>query len=145
MKDKMVDLLYIEDDASDAEFAKSALSDTGYTNYRLHVIDDGEESLKYLDKSDSYGTAKKPDVILLDLNLPKVHGKDILRHVKASERLKAIPVVVLSTSNHQSEIDETYRLGAAGYFTKPADYQEYQDTFRVICDYWVRKANLPEK
>lgn len=140
-----VKVLYVEDDASDADFARIALKDIGCENFKLDVIPDGEQAINFLTGNDGATTEPLPDMVLLDLNVPKVPGKDILKAMKSSDHLRTIPVVVLSTSKHQKDIDDSFHLGAAGYFTKPTDFEEYKETFRAICDYWVHKSQLPSK
>lgn len=147
MATQSVDVLYVEDDDADVDFAQTAFKEVGADRLSLHVVTDGEAAARYLnlDKRGWSGPQKRPDVILLDLNIPRLHGKELLRLIKRSDHLKNIPVVVLSTSNYQRDVDETYALGAAGYFIKPPGYREYKGVFETIYRYWIEKVALPSK
>jgi CheY-like chemotaxis protein len=84
-------------------------------------------------------------MVLLDLNLPRVHGRDVLRTIKETELLKKIPVIILTTSQRQQDIDESYSLGASGYVTKPSELADYRHKFKAISDFWFASVNLPSK
>lgn len=147
MKTDSMEVLYIEDDAADVDFAQMAFREVGGENIKLNVVMDGEQAVKSLGINGSSGVKNpvKPTLVLLDLNIPKVHGKELLKLIKKSDHLNKTPVVILSTSEYQKDIDETYRLGASGYFTKPADFDEYKEIFQAIYNYWGQKAKLPSK
>lgn len=140
---RQLDVLYVEDDSTDVDIVKATLSDIPDNCLRLSVTEDGEEALRYLDKLDEYSNAKSPDLILLDLNLPKVDGKEVLKAVKASDRLKHIPVIILTTSVAQKDVDDVFQLGASGFITKPGDFYAFRDIFTSISDYWAKKSKLP--
>lgn len=146
MVDRPVNVLYVEDDEADADFARTAFGELGGQRIKMSLVMDGEEALRVLGLGDKNAPASAtliPDIILLDLNLPRIHGKDVLKAVKQSPNLKQIPVLILSTSQHQQDVDELYSLGASGYFQKPSTYREYQQVFGAIYNYWAVTAALP--
>lgn len=132
-------VLLAEDDIVDAMTVERALGDLEISNQLIHKIN-GEEALEYL-RSDSN---EKPCVILMDLNMPKMNGLEFLRLIKADETSKEIPVIVLTTSNEEQDIDESFKLGAAGYMVKPVDYKEFLEKIRVI-DSYCTLIELPNK
>jgi len=131
-------ILLVEDDSVDAMTVKRAFKDLKVLN-PLVLTTNGEEALQYLrDKSN-----KKPCVILLDLNMPKMDGIEFLKIVKADEVLKKIPVVVLTTSKEESDIVESFKLSVAGYIVKPVDYKKFVEAIRAIELYWTL-SELPD-
>ena len=125
-------IMLIEDDDVDVMTVNRALRDSKVTN-QLVSIGDGEEAIGYLrDES-----AAKPCIILLDLNMPKMDGAEFLKVVKADNALKKIPVVILTTSNSDRDVIETFELGAAGYMVKSVDYEKFVETIRAIDQYWT--------
>jgi CheY-like chemotaxis protein len=125
-------ILLIEDDDVDVMTVKRALRDLKVSN-QLVPIGDGEEAIEYL-KTES---AAKPCIVLLDLNMPKMDGAEFLKIVKADKALKKIPVVILTTSNSDRDVIESFELGAAGYMVKSVDYEKFVDTIRAIDQYWT--------
>lgn len=125
-------ILLVEDDSVDAMTVKRAFKDLNVTNELAHS-NNGEEALKYL-RDDSN---KKPCVILLDLNMPKMNGIEFLKIAKADETLKKIPVVVLTTSRDEQDKVESFELSVAGYIVKPVDYQKFVEAIRTIDLYWT--------
>jgi DNA-binding NarL/FixJ family response regulator len=125
-------ILLIEDDDVDVMTVNRALRDSKVTN-ELVSIGNGEEAIQYL-KDES---TKKPGIILLDLNMPKMNGTEFLKMVKADKALKKIPVVILTTSNSDRDVIETFELGAAGYMVKSVDYEQFVETIRAIDRYWT--------
>jgi CheY-like chemotaxis protein len=125
-------ILLIEDDDVDVMTVKRALKDLKVTN-ELVPIGDGEEAIEYL-KSES---AVKPCIVLLDLNMPKMDGTEFLKIVKADKALKKIPVVILTTSNSDRDVIESFELGAAGYMVKSIDYEKFVETIQTIDRYWT--------
>jgi len=130
-------ILLVEDDDVDALTTKRALTEINVANALVHKFD-GEEALEYL----SNGNAR-PCVILLDLNMPKMNGFEFLRIIKADENLKKIPVIVLTTSDTDQNIIESYELGVAGYITKPVDYRQFVESMKTVDMYWTL-SRLPE-
>ncbi len=125
-------ILLVEDDDVDAMTAKRALSDLRITNPLVHAAD-GEQALRYLRDENN----KKPCLILLDLNMPKMNGIEFLKTVKVDDGLRKIPVVVLTTSRNEKDIVESFELSAAGYVVKPADYKKFVEAIRAINLYWA--------
>jgi two-component system, chemotaxis family, response regulator Rcp1 len=138
-----IKLLYVEDDSSDVDIAQRTIKDIGCESFQMETVEDGEQALQYLNREETFQSAHRPDLIFLDLNLPKIHGRDVLKAIKENKSLRKIPVVILSTSKNQNDIDETYQLGAAGYFVKPNDFEDYRTTFTLLCNYWGQKVALP--
>jgi len=124
--------LLIEDDDVDVMTVKRALRDLKLTN-QLVPIGDGEEAIEYLRNE----SAAKPCLVLLDLNMPKMDGAEFLKIVKADKALKKIPVVILTTSNSDRDVIESFELGAAGYMVKSVDYEKFVETIRAIDLYWT--------
>ncbi|MBD3181674.1 response regulator [Candidatus Poribacteria bacterium] len=125
-------VLLVEDDKIDAMTVKRAFSDLSILN-PIEVVGNGEEALSYLKKPGN----KKPSIILLDLNMPRMNGIEFLKVVKQEEKLKKIPVVVLTTSRADQDKDESFDLGAAGYMVKPVDYNKFVDIVKTIYKYWT--------
>ena len=131
-------ILLVEDDLVDARTVERALKDLNATNPLVHSID-GEQALEYLRSEGN----KKPSIILLDLNLPKMDGLELLKAIKADELLKRIPVVVLTTSKNNEDIVQSLELSAAGYMVKPTDYKGFVEMLRTIVSYWSL-SELPD-
>jgi CheY-like chemotaxis protein len=125
-------ILLVEDDDVDAMTTKRALNEINVTNELVHRVD-GEDGLDYL----RHSSAQKPCVILLDLNMPRMNGFEFLKHIKDDETLKKIPVVVLTTSDADQNIVESFELGVAGYITKPVDYKQFVEAIRTVNMYWT--------
>ena len=146
MEQKAIDILYVEDDELDVQLATTALDFVSKPGaFKIHVVDDGEKALQFLKRAAPYQDAISPDMILLDLNLPKLHGRQVLRAIKETERLKKIPVIILTTSQRQEDVDQSYSLGASGYLTKPNELTDYRQKFKAISDFWFNSVNLPSK
>ncbi|NTU74142.1 response regulator [Candidatus Roizmanbacteria bacterium] len=125
-------ILLVEDDRVDAMTVGRAFKEIGVKN-RLDVVNNGEEALKYLRNEEN----DKPALILLDINMPKMNGIEFMRALKEDQRLRRIPVVVLTTSREDQDRIETFDLGAAGYMIKPVDYNQFVETVRAIDLYWT--------
>ncbi|MHC4738496.1 MAG: response regulator [Planctomycetota bacterium] len=125
-------ILLVEDDSVDAMTVKRALKELNVTNQLVHSID-GEKALEYLKADDN----KKPCVILLDLNMPKMNGIEFLHAVKEDEKLKKTPVVVLTTSKEEDDVTTSFRFSVAGYMVKPVDYKKFVEAIRAINLYWT--------
>jgi chemotaxis family two-component system response regulator Rcp1 len=137
-----LDVLLVEDDPGDVVIAQEALK-AGRLNTRLSVVSDGVEALAYLRRQTKYARARRPDLILLDLNLPRMSGHEVLAEVKADTDLRRIPVVVLSTSAAVEDIKRSYDLHANVYVTKPVDFDQFAEVVRQIDDFFVSVAQLP--
>jgi chemotaxis family two-component system response regulator Rcp1 len=137
-----IEILLIEDNPGDARLAKEALKESSIRN-NLHMVDDGEKALDFLHKTGEYHSVPKPDLILLDLNLPKISGHQVLSIIKSNENLRTIPVVVLSMSRSEKDIEESYKLNANCYITKPLDLNEFIQVFETIQNFWLSTVKLP--
>jgi two-component system, chemotaxis family, response regulator Rcp1 len=138
-----VEVLFIEDDLGDVELMVSALK-RGEISVNLSVVRDGEEGLAYLKNKEPYPHVKRPELIILDLNLPRMDGREVLKAVKRDESLKSIPIVVLTTSDSESDIKEAYRLGANCFVTKPVELREFTKVASVIESFWCEIVKLPK-
>ena len=138
-------ILLVEDDSADAHLVRLAMAETRINATLEHVVD-GREALEYLRReTDRFKEALRPDLILLDLNMPRLDGREFLVAVKADVALRAIPVVVLSTSDVERDVLGAYRLGAAGYVAKPLDVSEFIAEIRQLGEYWTSLVRLPER
>ncbi|MEJ2853459.1 MULTISPECIES: response regulator [Saccharothrix] len=144
MNDSMnvVDVLLVEDDPGDALMTQEAFEHHKIRN-QLHVVRDGVEALEFLRREGRYADAPRPGLILLDLNLPKMDGREVLAQVKADESLRTIPVVVLTTSEAEEDILRSYNLHANAYVTKPVDFDRFIEVVRQIDDFFVTVVKLP--
>ena len=139
---KPVEVLLVEDNPGDVRLTLEALKD-GKVNNHLSVVEDGVEALAFLRREGKYADASRPDLILLDLNLPKKDGREVLAEIKTDEDLKRIPVVVLTTSKAEEDILKTYNLHANCYITKPVDFDQFVIVVRLIEDFWFTIVKLP--
>jgi CheY-like chemotaxis protein len=134
-----VEILLVEDNPNDVELTLRALKKRNLAN-KVHVVKDGAEALEFIFGTGTYAERdinQIPKVILLDLKLPKVDGLEVLRKVKSDERTKVIPVVVLTSSKEESDLVESYRLGANSYITKPVDFDKFAQTVSEMGLYWL--------
>ena len=138
----LIEVLLVEDDPGDVLMTKEAFADNKVKN-NLSVVTDGVEALAFLRREGKYSDAPYPDLILLDLNLPKKDGREVLAEIKADERLSHIPVVVLTTSGANEDILASYRLHANAYVTKPVDFEQFIRVVRQIDDFFVGVVKLP--
>ncbi|HUS07899.1 MAG TPA: response regulator [Bryobacteraceae bacterium] len=134
--------MLIEDSPADIRLLMEACRDSKIPK-RLHVANDGLEALNYLFRRGEHHAAVRPDLIILDLNLPIISGHEVLAHVKADDSLRIIPVIVLSTSTSIEDVRKSYELGAACYIRKPLNITEYFDTVEQAADFWLGTAILP--
>jgi len=141
---KEIKILLVEDNEGDIVLTLEALKE-GKESNGIQVVKDGEAALQYLRKQGRFKNAETPDLILLDINLPKVDGKEVLAEIKKDEDLMIIPVVMLTTSDSQKDIMESYQRHANCYITKPVDYQKLIDVVCVIKDFWINIVQLPNK
>ena len=131
----MVKILLVEDNPADIELTREAFEENSLVN-DLHVIEDGAEALDYLFRRDEHKDAELPDIILLDINLPKVSGLDILKQVKEDENLKNIPVIMLTASADDMDIFKSYQRYCSGYITKPVNITNFVEVAKTIEGYW---------
>jgi chemotaxis family two-component system response regulator Rcp1 len=139
-----IDILLIEDNPGDVRLTAEIFADSGLRN-DLHVAKDGEEALAFLRRQGSYANAPQPDLILLDLNLPKKNGREVLAEIKADDDLKRIPVVVLTTSETLEDILDMYDLQANFYISKPVDLNQFVKVVQSIEEFWLSIVKLPTK
>jgi chemotaxis family two-component system response regulator Rcp1 len=137
-----VEILLVEDNPGDVRLTLEALKDGKMCN-RLSIVGDGVEALAFLRKEGRYADAPRPDLILLDLNLPRKDGRDVLAEIKEEETLKRIPVVVLTTSTAEKDILKTYDLHANCYINKPVDFEQFITVVKSIEDFWFTIVKLP--
>ena len=141
---KPIDILLVEDNEGDARLAKEALKESKLHNV-LHFTTDGEEASDFLRKIGKYSDAPRPDLILLDLNLPKKDGRELLAEIKSDPDLKRIPVVILTISKAEEDIIKTYNLHANCYITKPLDLEQFMKVVKSIEEFWLTIVKLPPK
>jgi len=139
-----VQILLVEDSPGDVRLAREGLSECKICN-DLHVVDDGVKAMAFLRRQGEYTKAPRPDLILLDLNLPRKDGREVLREIKHDDTLKTIPVVILTTSRAEEDVIKTYSLHANCYVTKPLGLQQFLDVVRSIEDFWFTIVRLPPK
>ncbi|SEK42084.1 response regulator [Nonomuraea pusilla] len=139
-----IDVLLVEDDQGDILLTREAF-DLNKVRNRLNVVNDGEQAMAYLRREGPYAGACRPDLILLDLNLPRMSGLEVLREVKSDAALRAIPVVILTTSEAEEDIVRSYRLHANAYVSKPVDFEQFIRVVRQIDDFFVTVVKLPSK
>jgi two-component system, chemotaxis family, response regulator Rcp1 len=137
-----IQVLLVEDNPGDVRLTKEALKEGKLLN-QLTVVGDGVEALSFLRKEGIYADAVQPELILLDLNLPKKDGREVLAEIKADPNLRRIPVVVLTTSSSEEDILKIYDLHANCYITKPVDLEQFMGVVKSIEDFWVSVVKLP--
>jgi chemotaxis family two-component system response regulator Rcp1 len=137
-----IQLLLVEDSPGDVRLTQEAFHDTN-TAVQLHVAADGVEAMAFLRQEGVHVHAPRPDLILLDLNLPKMDGRDVLAHIKDDEHLKTIPTVILTTSDAEVDVVKSYQLNANCYLSKPVELDEFENLVKSINDFWLTKAKLP--
>jgi CheY-like chemotaxis protein len=140
--DKPIDILLVEDNPGDVMLVEEALSDSKVRN-RLHVVSDGEQAMEFVRRQGKHAGAPRPDVILLDLNLPKKSGREVLREVKTHPDLASIPVIVLTSSKSDDDVINSYELHANAYILKPVDFHQFMKVMRAIEDFWFVTVKLP--
>jgi two-component system, response regulator len=144
---KSIVILMADDDADDRLLAKDALGECRLAN-DLHFVEDGEQLLDYLFRRGQYAELKnapRPGLVLLDLNMPKKDGREALREIKADPELRKIPVVVLTTSNADTDISRIYELGANSFITKPVTFEQLVNVMKILGSYWFEIVELPAK
>ena len=137
-----IELLLIEDSPSDTELTVEALRAAKLRNH-LSAVEDGVQAMEFLRRQGLFAQAPRPDVILLDLNLPRKDGRQVLAEIKADDRLKVIPVVVLTTSRAEQDVLRAYQLNANCYITKPVDFDQFLEVVHTIESFWLCVVTLP--
>ncbi|MHB8882573.1 MAG: response regulator [Thermodesulfovibrionales bacterium] len=137
-----IDILLVEDNPGDIDLAREALG-MGKLHNSLHTVQDGVAAMEFLLKSGKYGQAPRPDLIILDLNLPKKDGREVLAEIKTNEELKRIPVVILTSSRAEEDVLRSYNLHANCYITKPIDLKQFLTVVQSIEEFWLSIVVLP--
>ena len=139
-----IEILLVEDSPSDVEFTVEALKEAKVRNH-LSIVEDGVQAMEFLRRQGQYTKAPRPDLIMLDLNLPRKDGREVLAELKADADLKMIPVVVLTTSRAEEDVLRAYQLHANCYITKPVDFQQFLNVVRAIESFWLYVVTLPPR
>ncbi len=137
-----IDVLLVEDNPGDQDLTREAFKQGRIAN-TLHVVADGEQAMAFLRGEGEYANQNRPDLILLDLNLPRKDGREVLAEIKQDESLRRIPVVVLTTSDAESDVLESYRLCANAYMTKPVDFISFISAIQKLEEFWLSVVRLP--
>lgn len=138
------EILLVEDDPGDIRLTQEAFKE-GKLNNNIHTVMDGVEAIKFLTREGEYSGVPRPDLILLDLNLPKKDGREVLHFVKSNAELLTIPIIILSTSSATNDIEGAYKLYANSYITKPVDFDSFISVIKSIEDFWLNLALLPSR
>ena len=139
-----IEVLLVEDSPGDVRLTQEAFRDAN-TSIRLHVASDGVEAMAFLRKEGIHANAPRPELILLDLNLPKMDGRAVLAHIKENPNLKTIPTVILTTSDAEVDIVKSYQLQANCYLSKPVQLDAFEALVKSINDFWLTKVKLPQE
>ncbi|NNC95976.1 MAG: response regulator [Chitinophagales bacterium] len=140
---RVPEILLVEDNPGDIRLTQEALKESNF-NSTLNVVVDGEEALEYLFKRGKFTAAESPDLILLDLNLPKKSGLEVLEEIKNDPELRIIPSIILTTSDNERDIIKSYKLHANCYIIKPVDFDEFARLTKLIESFWFNSVKLPE-
>jgi CheY-like chemotaxis protein len=140
----IIELLLVEDDPGDAMMTREALNEAKVV-HELHVVDNGEAAIAFLRQEGEYAEAPRPDLIFLDLNLPRVDGREVLAFVKGDDSLRRIPLVILTTSDSEDDIARSYDLHANAYVTKPVDFESFMNAVRQVDNFFLTVAQLPPR
>jgi CheY-like chemotaxis protein len=139
---RQIEVLLVEDDPGDVLMTKEAFEDYKLQN-TLHVVNDGAEAMDFLRRQGKHADAPRPDLVLLDLNLPRMDGREVLQAIKSDPELASIPVVVLTTSEAEEDILRSYKLHANAYVSKPVDFERFVQVVRQIDEFFVSVVKLP--
>jgi CheY-like chemotaxis protein len=142
--DKALQVLLVEDSPGDVRLTREAFRDANQA-IELHVACDGIDAMAFLKREGVHGEAPRPDLILLDLNLPKMDGREVLAHIKENEALRTIPTVILTTSTALADITTSYQLQANCYLSKPVQLDQFESLVKSISDFWLTKVKLPQQ
>ena len=142
--DMSIEVLLVEDSPGDVRLTQEAFRDSGKP-VRLHLVSDGVEAMTFLRREGIYTDAPRPDLILLDLNLPKMDGREVLAEIKKDQALKTIPTIILTTSDDEADVVISYQLQANCYLRKPAHWDAFDNLVKSINTFWLTKAKLPQQ
>ncbi len=140
--ENVTNILLVEDNPADARLIEEVFKDTNIKN-KIHVVKDGVDAMKFLNNENEFFDVPLPDIILLDLNLPRKDGREVLKEVKNNENLKSIPIVILTTSSAKEDVIKTYSNHANCYITKPVDFDQFLKVINAIEDFWLKVVELP--
>lgn len=135
-------ILVVEDNPAEARLTREALAESGF-EHRMDLVGDGEQAIAFLRREGSFWNAAKPDLVLLDLNLPRKDGRAVLRDIKSDRLLASIPIIVVTNSRAQEDVEEIYRLRANCYLVKPPDIEDFFLMVKRIMEFWSETARLP--
>lgn len=141
---KQIEILLVEDNPGDIRLTREALKD-GKINNNINVVMDGEQAIEYLRRQNGYANSISPDLILLDLNLPKLSGREVLEIIKNDPALRHIPVIILTTSKAEEDILQSYQHYANCYITKPVDFDQFSEVVKQLEDFWFTIVKIPHK
>lgn len=141
---RSIEILLVEDNPGDARLTQEAMK-AGKIRNRMHVVEDGVEAMQFLRREGRFAAAPRPDLILLDLNLPRKDGREVLTEVKADPSLRRIPVVVLTTSQAEEDVLAAYNQHANCYIAKPVDFDQFMKVVKQIDEFWVNVVTLPKE
>jgi chemotaxis family two-component system response regulator Rcp1 len=139
-----IEVLLVEDSPGDVRLTRETFRDVN-TSIHLHVATDGIEAMAFLRREGAHVNAPRPSIILLDLNLPKMDGREVLAHIKEDASLKMIPIIILTTSDAEADIAKSYELQANCYLSKPVQLDAFESLVRSINDFWMTKVKLPQQ
>lgn len=139
---RAIEILLVEDNPGDVRLTQEALKENKIRN-NLHVAKDGVEAMKFLRRMNGHAAAPRPDLILLDLNLPKKDGREVLTEIKSDEKLRSIPVVILTTSDAEDDVARAYQMYANCYVRKPIDLNRFIEVVKIIENFWLSIVELP--
>jgi two-component system, chemotaxis family, response regulator Rcp1 len=139
-----IESLLVEDNPGDVRLTREVFRDANMS-IRLHVAYDGVQAMAFLKQEGTHAQAPRPDLILLDLNLPKMDGREVLAHIKADDSLKAIPTVILTTSDAETDIVKSYQLQANCYLSKPVQWDAFEAVVKSINNFWLTRVKLPQQ
>ena len=139
-----IDVLLVEDSPGDVRLTREALREANRAIH-LHVAFDGIEAMSFLRREGSHASAPRPDLILLDLNLPRMDGREVLANIKADEDLKTIPTIILTTSEAEADINKSYQLQANCFLSKPVQLEAFEGLVKSINEFWLTRAKLPHQ
>jgi CheY-like chemotaxis protein len=139
-----IEVLLVEDSPGDVRLTQEAFRDAN-RSIRLHVVSDGVEAMAFLRREGAYVHEPRPDIILLDLNLPRMDGREVLAHIKEDDSLKTIPTVILTTSDSEADVIKCYQLQANCYLSKPVQLDAFESLVKSINDFWLTKVKLPQQ
>lgn len=140
----MIEILMVEDNPADIRLTKEAFKDAKMLN-NLHVVNNGEDAMAFLHRHGNYVNTPRPDLILLDLNLPKKDGREVLAEIKKDPDLKRIPVVILTTSDDEKDVLKAYNLHVNAYIKKPVDLEQFMRIVEAVEEFWLSVVKLPPK